>query len=72
MKRQNVLKAKKLAQEFTAAVDDLIKESDENIPDWYKERHPRSNDYIYDGAKSGLVRHWSVILTRALANMRNS
>lgn len=72
MKRQNVLKAKKLAQEFTAAVDDLIKESDENIPDWYKERHPRSNDYIHDGAKSGLVRHWSVILTRALANMRNS
>lgn len=72
MDRQKVLKAKQLAQEFISAANDLIKESEENIPDWYKERHPRSNDYICDGAKSGLVRHWSVILTRALANMRNS
>lgn len=71
MDRQKVLKAKQLAQEFISAANGLIKESEESIPDWAKQRPLRGRDYVHDGVKSGLVRHWSIVLTRALADMRN-
>ena len=64
----NVKRAKMLAKEFVDAVTELEKRTEICRPEWTKTKE--HTDYVEAGAKSGLVRHWSVILSRALADMR--
>ncbi len=64
----NVKRAKMLAKEFVNAVTELEKRTEICRPEWTKTKE--HTDYVEAGTKSGLVRHWSVILSRALADMR--
>ena len=63
MRYDDMLKAKKRAGEFIESVN--------KYQNRYWKKH-RTNDGIFAEAspESGLVRHWSMILTRALAQMR--
>lgn len=63
MRYDDMLNAKKLAGEFIESVN--------QYQNMYGKKH-RINEGVFAEAspESGLVRHWSVILTRALAQMR--
>lgn len=67
MNMEKIKRAKQLAKEFINAANDVEIETGRLSPDWAR-KYP---DYTVTGRKSGLLRHWSVILTRALADMRN-
>jgi hypothetical protein len=66
MNMTNVKRAKMLANEFINAVNELQEQTAMIEPE-KAERYP---EYVENGVNSGLVRHWSVILSRQLAKMR--
>ena len=68
MDMRKIQRAKGLAKEFIDAVTELEKRTESCRPEWTKTKEHA--DYVETGATSGLVRHWSVILSRALAAMR--
>jgi len=68
MNMRKIQRAKGLAKEFIEAVNELEKRTEICRPEWTKSKEYAG--YVETGAKSGLVRHWSVILSRALADMR--
>jgi hypothetical protein len=67
MKHSDMMEAYRWAKEFTRAVDAYNKE--------YGNMHKKSPypvDTLYTSRESGCVRHWSMILTRALAKLRKA
>ena len=68
MDMRKIQRAKGLAKEFIDAVTALEKRTEICRPEWTKTKEHA--DYVETGATSGLVRRWSVILSRALAAMR--
>ena len=68
MDMRKIHRAKGLAKAFIDAVTELEKRTESCRPEWTKNKEHA--DSVETGAKSGLVRHWSVILSRALAAMR--
>jgi len=70
MDMRKIQRARGLAKEFIEAVIELEKRTEICRPEWTKTKEHA--DYVETGKRSGLVRHWSVILSRALADMRKS
>lgn len=64
--------AKKYAQEFIKAVNRLEQADSEQMTRDRFTMPSKENESIWClPRETGLVRHWSVILSRALADMRN-
>ena len=64
--------AKKYAQEFIKAVNRFEKADSEQMTRDRFTMPSKENESIWRlPRETGLVRHWSVILSRALADMRN-